>query len=114
MKTKEPIKRPKVLVTGGLGFIGHNVVVKLINDGCDIAIVDTKTDYGIIPKDELDYILKERFYGIANRITQSNSLNIEKRGSFKRIAADNWKYTPQHIQIWKIAEPIIEMPKMRG
>ena len=50
-KTKEPIKRPKVLVTGGLGFIGHNVVVKLINDGCDIAIVDTKTDYGIIPKD---------------------------------------------------------------
>jgi UDP-glucose 4-epimerase len=73
---KEPIKRPKVLVTGGLGFIGHNVVVKLINDGCDIAIVDTKTDYGIIPKDELDYILKERFYGIANRITRSNSLNI--------------------------------------
>ena len=76
MKTKEPIKRPKVLVTGGLGFIGHNVVVKLINDGCDIAIVDTKTDYGIIPKDELDYILKERFYSIANRITKSNSLNI--------------------------------------
>ena len=75
-KTKEPIKRPKVLVTGGLGFIGHNVVVKLINDGCDIAIVDTKTDYGIIPKDELDYIMKERFYGIANRITESNSLNI--------------------------------------
>ena len=73
---KEPIKRPKVLVTGGLGFIGHNVVVKLINYGCDIAIIDTKTDYGIIPKDELDYIMKERFYGIANRITESNSLNI--------------------------------------
>ena len=75
-KKKEPIKRPKILVTGGLGFIGYNVVVQLINDGCDIAILDTKTDYGIIPKDELDYIMKERFYSIANRITESNSLNI--------------------------------------
>ena len=33
-------KKQKVLVTGGLGFIGSHVVVKLINEGHSVAIVD--------------------------------------------------------------------------
>jgi len=65
-----------ILVTGGLGFIGYNVVVRLINEGHKISIIDNKTNYGIIPKDELDYIHKERFFAIANRMTESGDLNI--------------------------------------
>jgi nucleoside-diphosphate-sugar epimerase len=50
----------KILVTGGLGFIGHNVVALLESQGHTCIITDTQTTYGIIPQDELDYLIKER------------------------------------------------------
>jgi UDP-glucose 4-epimerase len=50
----------KVLVTGGLGFIGHNVVAKLESQGHDVVITDTQTTYGIIPQTELQYLVEER------------------------------------------------------
>jgi UDP-glucose 4-epimerase len=66
-----------ILVTGGLGFIGHNVVAKLEDLGHDVLIIDNMTDYGIIPEDEMNYLFKERIkkmysvchpYDIENRI----------------------------------------------
>jgi nucleoside-diphosphate-sugar epimerase len=50
----------KVLVTGGLGFIGHNVVAQLESQGHTCVITDTQTTYGIIPQIELDYLVAER------------------------------------------------------
>ena len=50
----------KILVTGGLGFIGHNVVRRLLNLGRDVSITDTQTNYGLVPQGELDYIMQER------------------------------------------------------
>ena len=50
----------KILVTGGLGFIGHNVVELLESQGHSCIITDTQTTYGIIPRDELDYLIIER------------------------------------------------------
>jgi nucleoside-diphosphate-sugar epimerase len=50
----------KILVTGGLGLIGHHVVNKLESLGHDVAITDTRTTYGIIPQDEIDYLMTER------------------------------------------------------
>lgn len=49
-----------ILVTGGLGLIGHHVVERLETLGHDITIVDTMTNYGIIPQDEIDYLMRER------------------------------------------------------
>ena len=56
----------KFLVTGGLGLIGHNVVERLQKRGEDVAIVDNRTTYGIIPQDELDYLMAERLHKIGN------------------------------------------------
>ena len=50
----------KILVTGGLGLIGHHVVSLLENLGHDVIVTDTQTNYGIIPQDEIDYLIKER------------------------------------------------------
>ena len=50
----------KILVTGGLGFIGHNVVALLEHQGHTVVIIDNETDYGIIPAAELRYITGER------------------------------------------------------
>lgn len=49
-----------ILVTGGLGLIGHNVVQGLIAQGHRVAVTDTATDYGMIPRQELDYLIGER------------------------------------------------------
>ena len=55
----------KILVTGGLGFIGHTVVDLLKTQGHEIIIVDNSTTYGIIPQDELDYLIAERQFKIS-------------------------------------------------
>jgi nucleoside-diphosphate-sugar epimerase len=54
-----------ILVTGGLGLIGHNVVKRLQDMGHLVSIMDTKTNYGIIPQDEVDYLMAERKKKIA-------------------------------------------------
>ena len=51
----------RVFITGSAGFIGHNVVKFLENDGIECFGVDNRTNYGFVPQDELDYLLKERF-----------------------------------------------------
>jgi nucleoside-diphosphate-sugar epimerase len=50
----------KILVTGASGFIGHNVVRFLEQQGHECFGIDSRTDYGFIPKAELDYLIKER------------------------------------------------------
>lgn len=50
----------KFLVTGGLGLIGHHVVNKLEELGHEVVITDTRTNYGIIPQSEIDYLISER------------------------------------------------------
>lgn len=50
----------KILVTGGLGLIGHHVVEKLENMGHDVVIVDNKTNYGFIDPAQIRYLIDER------------------------------------------------------
>lgn len=50
----------KFIVTGGAGFIGHNVVRELEDQGHECFILDSGTDYGFVPEDELTYLLRSR------------------------------------------------------
>jgi len=59
----------KVLVTGGLGFIGHNVVKRLQDQGHTTSVIDNRTTYGMIPQAELDYLMAER-------LSKLQSLNL--------------------------------------
>jgi len=50
----------KILVTGGMGLIGHNVVQRLNRLDHFVSIIDNETNYGIIPQAEIDYLMEER------------------------------------------------------
>jgi len=49
-----------ILVTGGLGLIGHNVVAELESLGHVPVILDNRTTYGVIPESEVNYLMTER------------------------------------------------------
>jgi len=69
----------KILVTGGLGLIGHNVVRRLIDQGHDVIITDTRTTYGLIPQDELDYLMSERRAKIPEMDLKTYRIDIADR-----------------------------------
>lgn len=50
----------RAFITGGAGFIGHNVIRFLEQQGIECFGVDNKTNYGFIPQEELDYLIQER------------------------------------------------------
>jgi len=49
-----------ILVTGGLGLIGHNIVRKLEDQGHTVVVYDNMTNYGIIPQEQMDHLFRER------------------------------------------------------
>ena len=66
----------KILVTGGLGLIGHNVVRRLLDLGHEVSITDTQTNYGLVPQDELDYLMGERRAKIPEMDLRTHRIDI--------------------------------------
>ena len=69
----------KILVTGGLGLIGHNVVRKLLDQGHEVSITDTRTNYVLVPQDELDYLMTERIRKIPEMKLRTHHIDISDR-----------------------------------
>mgnify|MGYP003341219231 FL=1 len=67
----------KFLVTGGAGFIGHNIVRQLEKHSNQICILDNFTDYGIIPSEEILPLHQERLSRISTQ--QIHRLDIRDR-----------------------------------
>ena len=71
----------KILVTGGLGFIGSHTVVELINEGHEVIIIDNLCNSKITVLDNIEKItnVRPKFY-------QIDLLNIE---DVRQVFADN-------------------------
>ena len=70
-----------ILVTGGLGLIGHNIVERLCKQKHIVTIVDNKTNYGIIPQDQIDHLVAERtkkLAGLDYYLYKQDISNLEK------------------------------------
>ena len=79
--------RMKILVTGGMGLIGHHVVSKLEQLQHDVVIVDTQTNYGIIPQEEINYLVSERKKKI--KTYQNFKFDICSAGNIEWLFAAN-------------------------
>ena len=56
-----------ILVTGGCGLIGHNVVHLLEQLGHEVSIIDNRTTYGLVPETEINYLMHERLKKVKSR-----------------------------------------------
>jgi nucleoside-diphosphate-sugar epimerase len=75
-----------ILVTGGYGLIGSRVVRKLRDLRHNVVVCDNETNYGMIPSDEMEYLLSERkkltgavhsyHYDIASKIGMSHLFDV--------------------------------------
>lgn len=72
--------KQSILITGGLGLIGHRVVRGLIDLGHEISIADTQTNYGIVPQEELAYLMAERRSTIKEVELQCHRIDIADDG----------------------------------
>lgn len=86
----------KTLVTGGLGLIGHNTIPRLVDKGHFVVSVDIKTDYGIIDKKELDYLLAERQKKIPTDV-QNFEIDIQNRKQLEPLFAEHKFDTVLHL-----------------
>jgi nucleoside-diphosphate-sugar epimerase len=72
-------KKKKILVTGGMGFIGHNVVKLLQSLKHNVQVIDALTAYGVTNKEELEYLYNQRLTKI-NKKTQVYKIDIADAG----------------------------------
>ena len=49
----------KILVTGGLGFIGSHAVVELLNDGYEVVVIDNLSNSRLDVIDKIKQITKK-------------------------------------------------------
>lgn len=72
----------RFIVTGGAGFVGHNVVRKLQSMGHECIILDNVTDYGFVNPDELSYLHSERTNRMRSGVHHIDLRNHEEVNSF--------------------------------
>ena len=66
----------KYLITGGAGFVGHNVTRFLEQQGHECIVVDTLTNYGFIPQDEIVYLAQARMRRFTSEVYDIDIRNV--------------------------------------
>jgi nucleoside-diphosphate-sugar epimerase len=62
----------RILITGGAGFIGHNVTRILEEQGHTCFVVDSFTNYGFIPQQEIKFLSKARLQRFNSQVINAD------------------------------------------
>ena len=62
----------RILITGGAGFIGHNVTRILEEQGHTCYVVDSFTNYGFIPQQEIAFLSKARLQRFNSQVINAD------------------------------------------
>jgi UDP-glucose 4-epimerase len=95
------------LVTGGAGFIGHNVVKKLEFAYENCIIVDNFTNYNIIKKEEIDFLKTERK---KKYLSQVINIDIRNKEALEDIFKKNKIHTIVHLASFPRQKVVNEDP----
>jgi nucleoside-diphosphate-sugar epimerase len=102
----------KILVTGGLGLIGHNVVRRLQDQGHEVIITDICTNYGIVPQSEIDYLIAERRRRVAPD-TKIYSVDIADQVGMDNLMRSHKPDTVVHMASFP-RQKVVNADPMRG
>ncbi len=64
----------KILVTGGLGYIGSHTVVELINEGFDVVVIDNLSNSKIEVKSRIESIVNREIEVVVDDVNNKESL----------------------------------------
>ena len=97
----------KVIVTGGMGYIGSHTVIELINHGYEPIIVDNLCNSEVKVLDSLEKITGQRITFEEVDLSQEvETVQFFEKGVtiWKKDAKNNWKCV---VDIWNI-DPTIK------
>jgi len=95
----------KILVTGGAGFIGSNLVGRLLAEGHEVAVIDDFNDF-YDPR-----IKRANLAGVAGRIVLHET-DIRDAGAVERIVGDGRFDSIVHLAARAGVRPSIKQPKL--
>ena len=79
----------RILITGGAGFIGHNVTRILEEQGHTCYVVDSFTNYGFIPRPEIKYLSKARLQRFDSQVINADIRDTTRMYNlFKELQPD--------------------------
>ena len=105
-------KSYKILVTGGLGLIGHNVVNRLQAMGHEVIVTDICTNYGIVPQSEIDYLVAERRKRLASA-TKIYDVDIADQVGMDNLMRSHRPDTVIHMASFP-RQKVVNADPMRG
>ena len=76
----------KILISGGLGFIGHEVV-KLLSQDHNVMVVDSMTNYDFIPLNQMMSLFQVRQSDLRNQVP-TRRIDIRDRGTVQKCVDD--------------------------
>ena len=91
------MKVKKILLVGGCGFIGHNLAVKLKNEGHNVTVVDSLSVNNLLSFTDKDIVNKKLYVKILN-----NRIDLLNQNGIDLIIEDS----KNHHQMSKIFDKI--------
>jgi len=102
----------KILLTGGLGFIGHTIVRKLEDTEHTPVIIDNRSDYcGAINRGELETLITER-KALFKTNVQEHNVCISNTGQIDYLVGDIKPDIIIHLAAFPRAKVVIQNPQV--